>query len=319
MWERIDVIFTLKSPLHIGYLPFKGSVISPTRYYVPGRNFWGAVTKILTENLYENPGEEYKKIGEQIKENFRFSYFYLYDGETIFIPKYSKEGLTFGDKKKIDKFQFEYRFIGSRVLTAINSDSGTAKHESLHEIEFIKDKYIDENGEVKTTKIIGCIWVKENSKLGDYEVQIKNDGIFVNNFNLIEELTLGGELGYGFGLVKLESTLNNKVFPIEEKNLNGDDILIEIKKDQPIISHLQYDKSLQFRGDIEPITGRGYFDIEKNTESESENEYKKNPGKSLSKINYFFSPGSIIKLENNNTLSLNWNGILKVHNSNKTN
>jgi len=204
-------------------------------------------------------------------------------------------------------------------LTAIDKNSGTAKDESLHEVEFIKDKYIDENREVKTTKIIGCICIKKGTKLDNKDVKIEDNRIFINDFNIIEELTLGGELGYGFGLAKLESTLNNKVFPIEEKNLNGDDFLIEIEENQPIISHLQYDKSLQFKGDIEPITGRGYFDIEKNTESESENKYKKNPGKSLSKINYFFSPGSIIKLENNNTLFLNWNGILKVHNSNKTN
>ena len=78
MWKRFDVVFALNSPLHIGYLPFtKGLVISPTRYYVPGRNFWGAVTKRLTESLYNDPTKEYKKIGKQIKENFRFSYFYL--------------------------------------------------------------------------------------------------------------------------------------------------------------------------------------------------------------------------------------------------
>jgi len=318
MWTRIDVIFTLKSPLHIGYLPFKGSVISPTRYYVPGKNFWGAITKRTTEHLYKDPhGSDYREVGDKIKNNFRFSYFYLYDDKTIYTPSFADDELKYGN---LLLPEFEHKFIGSRVLTAIDKNSGTAKDESLHEVEFIKDKYIDENGEVKTTKIIGCIWVKDNFNFEDNKkILINNDGIFINKFNIIEELTLGGELGYGFGLVKLESTLNNKVFPIEEKNLNGDDFLIEIKKDQPIISHLQYDKSLQFRGDIEPITGRGYFDIEKNTESESENEYKKNPGKSLSKINYFFSPGSIIKLENNNTLSLNWNGILKVHNSNKTN
>jgi len=191
------------------------------------------------------------------------------------------------------------------------SNTTIAKDESLHEIEFIKDKYTDENGEVKTTKIIGCIWIKENFNFEDNKkILINNNGIFINDFNIIEELTLGGELGYGFGLVKLESILNNKVFPIEEKKLNEDDILIEIKKNQPIISHLQYDKGLQFRGEIELITGRGYFDIEKNTESESENEYKKYPGKKLSSLGYYFAPGSIVYLSSNNEIALNWNGTM---------
>jgi len=307
MWKRIDVIFTLKSPLHIGYLPFKGSVISPTRYYVPGRNFWGAVTKILTENLYENPGEEYKKIGEQIKENFRFSYFYLYDGETIFIPKYSEEGLTFGDKKKIDKFQFEYRFIGSRVLTAIDSDSGTAKHESLHEIEFIKDKFSDDGARIKDTKIIGCIWVKENSKLGDYEVQIKNNGIFVNNFNLIKELTLGGEQGYGFGLVELASILDN-IFPIEDTP-NDKEVNIIVGKDKPILSHLKYDRNIPFKGDLELLSGRGY-DIEK--ESNEKAGYKEKPGSILANLSYCFSPGTSIDPKDYMRFSLDWNGVIKI-------
>ena len=307
MWERIDVIFTLKSPLHIGYLPFKGSVISPTRYYVPGKNFWGAITKRTTEHLYGNPqGSNYREVGDIIKNNFRFSYFYLYDDKTIYIPSFDDE-LKYGN---LLLPEFEHKFIGSRVLTAIDKNSGTAKDESLHEVEFIKDKYTDENGEVKTTKIIGCIWIKEGTKLDNKDVEIKDNGIFINDFNIIEELTLGGELGYGFGLVKLESILNNKVFPIEEKKLNEDDILIEIKKNQPIISHLQYDKGLQFRGEIELITGRGYFDIEKNTESESENEYKKYPGKKLSSLGYYFAPGSIVYLSSNNEIALNWNGTM---------
>ncbi|HRD23320.1 MAG TPA: hypothetical protein PLY38_05725, partial [Candidatus Hydrothermia bacterium] len=152
---------------------------------------------------------------------------------------------------------------------------------------------------------------KENFNFEDNKkILINNNGIFINDFNIIEELTLGGELGYGFGLVKLESILNNKVFPIEEKKLNEDDILIEIKENQLIISHLQYDKGLQFRGEIELITGRGYFDIEKNTESESENEYKKYPGKKLSSLGYYFAPGSIVYLSSNNEIALNWNGTM---------
>lgn len=312
MWERVEVIFTLKSPLHIGYLPFKGSVISPTRYFVLGKNFWGAITKRTTEHLSENlQGKNYKNIGNQIKDNFRFSYFYLYDDKTIYTPSFADDELKYGN---LLLPEFEHKFIGSRVLTAIDKNSNTAKDESLHEIEFIKDKYIDENGEVKTTKIIGCIWIKAKTILDKKDVEIKDNGIFINEFNIIEELTLGGELGYGFGLVKLESLIpNGKLFPIKEVSLKDENILIEIEENQPLISHLQYDKSLHFQGDIEPITGRGYFDIEKDSLLQSES-HKVKPGSVLGEINYFFSPGTIIKNLNNGkneTIIVDWNGILK--------
>ena len=309
MWKRLDAVLTLKSPLHIGYLPFRGSVISPTRYYVPGRNFWGAITKRATENLHEKSAKEYEEIGKQIKENFRFSYFYLYDGKTIFIPQYSEEGLRFGDKKQI---QFEYRFIGSRVLTAIDSNSGAAKDESLHEIEFIKHKFSDDNGQTRNTKIIGCIWVKDGARLNNYEIQIENNGIFINNFNLIEELTLGGEQGYGFGSVKLEFILNEKIFPIKDIP-DKEEINIIAEEDKPILSHLKYNARIPFRGELELLIGRGYFDIEFDIEGDTQKtggRYKENPGSVLTSPNYHFSPGTFVNLGNDKELLLGWNGVL---------
>lgn len=312
MWERLDVIFGLKSPLHIGYLPFKGSVISPTRYYIPGRNFWGAITKRATEHLHNDlSSKNYRKIGLEIKENFRFSYFYLYDGNTIFIPKYNDGGLVFG-KEQVDKFSFERRFIGSRVLTAIEANSGTAKDEKLHEIEFIKYKFRDNDGsiketKIKETKIIGCIWIKEGCKLNGVEIENDNNGIFINSFNLIDELTLGGEQGYGFGRVKLESILSENRFPIKDTAENND-IKINVKADSPILSHLEYDKNISFQGEVEILVGRGYFDIEKSNAKASG--YKKDPGKVLITKGYYFSPGTLVKTENKEFL-LDWDGIMR--------
>ena len=298
MWNKIDVVFTLKNPLHIGYLPFKGTVISPTRYYIPGRNFWGAITKRATELLYNNPSKEYKVVGKQIKDNFRFSYFYLYDDKTVFIPKYEEGGLNFGGK--LDKFQFEHRFIGSRVSTAIDSNTRTAKDGNLHEIEFINNKFVDEKGNVKNTKIAGCIWIKKGAKLDGINIELNN--------GLIDELTLGGEQGYGFGLVKLESISNNGTFPIKcEENSNGE---IEITNTEPILSHLKYDKNINFKGEIEPLSGRGYFDIEKDDQPDGLN-YKENPGKVLASVNYYFSPGTYI-FNSGKKLILEWNGVLRL-------
>jgi len=329
MGKRLDVIFALKSPLHIGYLPFKGSVISPTRYYIPGKNFWGAITKRATEHLYnELSSKDYRKIGLEIKNNFRFSYFYLYDGNTIFIPKYTDSGLVFGEdgKEHIDKFSFERRFIGSRVLTEINSKFGTAKDEKLHEIEFIKHKFRDKDGNIKETKIIGCIWIKDGANLKDSKIRIKSNGIFINGFNLIDELTLGGEQCYGFGKVHLE-----KRFLIEESNnTQSNEIKIKIESDSPILSHLKYEQNVPFHGEVELLIGRGYFDIEKsdsedkNMSKENQGEdpnkreddrYKKDPGKVITNKGFsYFSPGTILKKETKGFVC--WDGTIQHYKKN---
>ena len=300
-WEKINVVFKLRSPLHIGYIPFKGSVISPTRYYVPGRNFWGAITKRITEYLYKNPKtEDYKETGKQVIENFRFSYFYLYDGKTIYLPCYTNNGLKYGG---VTKAEFEHRFIGSIVSTAIDSN-GTAKDESLHEIEFINNKFKDETGDLKDVKIAGCIWIRKNAKMKDKKVIINNKGIFIENFNIIRELILGGESKYGFGHVLLDSI--NK---IEFSNLASfkwkNPEKIEIESKEPIVAHLKYDKNIKFKGDIELVAGRGYFDPQNCRKMSNE------PGKVVSGLKYYLSPGSLL---NNKVVGiLNWAGCIELN------
>jgi len=356
-WDKIDVVFKLKSPLHIGYIgyiPFKGPVVSPTRYYVPGRNFWGAVTKRITEHLCKVPkAGDYKKIGKQIMENFRFSYFYLYDGKTIYLPHYTDKGMKYGDnKKKITKAEFEHRFIGSIVSTGIDNKTRTAKDKSLHEIEFINNRFRDENGNIKVVKIAGCIWIKKDAKIEikrgkeeTHKFKMKPNGIFIDNFNIISELILGGESKYGFGHVLLDS-IDKVNFPleytVEPKNQDEnckDEIKIKCGKDEPLLAHLKYDRKLKFEGEIELLTGRGYYDPNKLKDSKNEkqkicmdcpsSEGKNNskddvnPGKAISRPVYYFSPGTVLKKLKKKTdekqeeqeesiiCRLNWDGTLE--------
>ena len=310
MWKKVDIVFKLKSPLHIGYLPFKGSVVSPTRYYVPGRNLWGAVTKRITEYLFDNPNaKNYRNIGRQVMENFRFSYFYLYDEKTIYFPHYTDEGLEYGDnKKKITKAEFEHKFIGSIISTAIDRD-GTAKNKSLHEIEFINNKFKDKDGNIKPVMIAGCIWIKRiknDAKIkNEYNLEIKDNRIFVDDLNIISELILGGESKYGFGHLKL-SSVNKvefpKIAPFKWKNPEK----IEIKQ-EPIIAHLKYAESIKFKGELELLTGRGYFDP-KRLENDNNTRVSNNPGKIVPKPEYYFSPGTVLMADKNGILD--WDGTL---------
>ncbi len=327
MYQCHNVVFTLKSPLHIGFLPASGgSVVSQTRYYVPGKNLWGAITRRITENLFDKPvSKDYQNIGKAVKDIFRFSYFYIYDNNAIYFPEYNEnKGMIFGEKNVlITRPEFEAKFIGSRVLTEIEHESNTAKDKSLHEIEYIKDRHIDEDGNIGRTKLAGCIFIKGGYQMPymntKKNIEIKDNGIFIGNFNLIEELTLGGEQNYGFGLVEFDSFINeNKFYKECKKSDEGEDISINIEKASAILSHLEYIYDVSFKGDIEILTGRGYYDVKKIIEgaesvnesvNKTQNNYYKFPGKVISDPLYYFSPGT--KFGEEMKAILNWDGTMK--------
>lgn len=310
MWKRIDIIFSLLSPLHIGYLPFKGSVISPTRYYVLGKNLWGAITKRTTEKLYENPSsKDYITIGRKINDNMKFSYFYLYDENKIYYPCFTEKGLMYGeiDKELISKYEFEGRFIGSRISTAIDSISKTSKDQTLHEIEFIKPKYKDSRGTIKTTKLIGSIWIKNAFKIDENEISWDDDGIFVKE--ILKNLFFGGELNSGYGLVKFEKKSPDKKIKFDEiKNPNDNEgLIVEYKEISPILSHIKYNNRLPFQGDLEILSGRGY-----SQNDQENNNYKRMPGSNLATKGLYFSPGTIFRTKEPLKFKIGNYGIMEI-------
>ena len=227
------------------------------------------------------------------------------------------EKLIYGNKEEITKAEFEYRFIGSMVSTAIDRESGSAKHESLHEIEFVNHKYRDKKGNIKNTKIIGVVWVNKSAILssqnGNEEVKIKDDGVYVGDFNLLKKLTLGGEQNYGFGRVKLCCVNEGeKPFPVED-NLNEDEVIVTVKKENPVLSHVKIksdkndDGLIPFRGDIELLSGRQYSNNAKKRFKEA--------GEHIVPPEYYFSPGTIFMVDNQDDKDgeefiLCWSGIM---------
>ena len=313
MWNRVELIFELKSPLHIGYLPSGFSVSAPTRYYVPGRNFWGALTQRITEFLFSTPvGKDYMQIGQMIKNNFRFSYFYIYDGKNIYLPKYSEKGFYYGE---IEEYDFQYRFIGSRVMTAIDNSTGKAKDKTLYESEFISEKFIDNDGTIQNTKIIGTMWIRQMDHFyGNKNIKIKEDDVYIDDFKIFEEITIGGEQNIGFGRLKLNSIYKGRKYcSFVEDFTDKQEVKIKTSSGAPIFGHVPYDERLGFLGDLELLSGRQYYKNDGKTEKKR---YEK-PGEYIVPPELYFAPGTILyPIEQNSIFQtdldfvLRWDGVL---------
>jgi hypothetical protein len=281
-WHLYSLTFRLKSPLHIG--SHKVMHLSRTRAYVPARPLWGALTSKLTCQLAMT---DYEKMGEFLKKTMIFGYFYLSDGNEVFIPQYTKEGLKFGSLSQIE---FEKRYISSLASTAIESNSFTAEEGTLHEVEFVSPYSINDG---KPVFLRGLLWVSGFQGLG-LSITFEDDDFSISYYNKrvkfsesLDALQLGGERKYGFGLLKIEGKpkkedvkdLKNLGF-FGEWEEKGSEILLKIKKGDPVWSHVEYTSDLKIRGDIEAIVGRDWDDM--------------GAGRKLSTHGLCWSPGSVL-------------------------
>ena len=284
-WQVYEWKFRLKSPLHIGF--HKIMHFFKTRPYVPGKPLWAALTAKLTPMLGIN---DYQKVGEFLKKTFRFGYLYPYVEGKLYIPRYTEEGLKFGDLNQND---FEKKFISSMASTAIEAESLTAEEGMLHEVEFINPYTIDDR---KPVYLKGLLWVGEFAE-NEPKLSIINNELIIKyneaSFNfknqLANQFQIGGERKYGFGLVELK-----KINEISTNEFNGwsgkwseedEEVYISLNSNNPVWSHVLHSNALNVKGNIEPLVGRDW-------------EADKGAGKKLtSHHGLFWSPGSLL-LEN---------------------
>lgn len=277
MWACYKVYLEAKAPIHIGY-GAKLGIVDRTRYYIPAKNVWGALTNLIVKSVMENYNPEiYQEVGESLNKNIKFSYFYPTKYEKaneeikilqVFAPCYTEEGLKFGvhkDKEKISLERFERVFISSLVSTAIDKTSKSAEEESLHEIEFIKDR-TKCGTEVKPPVFVGYFFVRDEPlkiKVETKEVEISlANSIEVNGVKL-NEMWVGGERNYGFGRVNVFL----ERFSNEEVDLFSSGMIVDTTKEQLTIRGEEYITALShinienlgvklIKGDIEPLIGR---------------------------------------------------------------
>lgn len=280
-WHLYSLTFQLKSPLHIGF--HKVMHLFRTRAYVPAKPFWGALTAKLTPQLQST---EYKKVGNFLKKAMRFGYFYLSDGDEVFIPQYREGELKFGNLSQID---FEKRFISSSASTAIESSSFTAEAGMLHEVEFVNPYTVNDG---RPVFLKGLLWISELSE-EDASIMIENDDFYItyNNIQvkfsrLIGTLQIGGERKYGFGKLKLKKL--EKINGKHPENLgftgkwkeDGNKVKLELKESNPIWAHVKHTTDLKIKGSIEPVVGRDWN--------------SKGAGRKISNYGLYWTPGSII-------------------------
>lgn len=248
-WQRLPLCFELLSPLHIGFLPNQpGTVVARTRCYVPGKNLWGAVTASITPRLHPHPtAGNYREVGELIREQIVFSYFYLSDGVQLFTPDYTENGLVWGN---LTDRAFRARFIGSRVSTAIGK-AGGAEDASLHEIEFVRHRIGSPGASSQKVLLMGVVWVREDASI-DHQMPHLEDVLREG------DLVLGGERNYGFGRLRLLLCEEAPTINLSGRWPGDPDAAMRVVVGRPLPCHAPYRRDQSFRGDVEIVAGREY-------------------------------------------------------------
>ncbi|MBW1946418.1 MAG: hypothetical protein JRI33_00615 [Deltaproteobacteria bacterium] len=244
-WQLFRVSYELHSPLHIGY--HKLSNVQRTRYYVPARNLWGAVTECLTRSGFQTRSVSqgtYLEMGNWVKNHFRFTYFFINEGNVNLSPHYEGNRMHYGN---LSKAEFDRRYLDSHVTTALDAATTSAEGGSLHEVEFIAPYPRQDAYPGRRTSLAGWVFLDEEGReFFGTEKKWKTG---------LENLQVGGERRYGFGRlrflsIKPDSTLNG--FVVEPAGYSPS---VYLKANDALPAHVLV-KGVHARGEIEPLVGR---------------------------------------------------------------
>lgn len=234
-WTMYTAIYELRSPLHIGY--HKIGNVQRTRYYIPARNLWGAVTEALTRRGFSTAGApqgDYQQIGEWVKTHCAFGYWFIQENGQLLYPNYDEGKLKYGYLTVAD---FERRYLDAHVTTALDPSTTSAEEGSLHEVEFIAPY----NRDGVRTRVGGWVFLDETAQAAlDWR-------------EWLSDLQVGGERRYGFGmlrLIEMEPATESQI------DLTGTRPRRSVPKGTPLLAHTVVASSIQVRGQIEPLVGR---------------------------------------------------------------
>jgi hypothetical protein len=306
-WQAYRLVYQLKSPLHVGWR--KIGNLMQTRPYIPGRNWWGAATALLTQHVGTC---DYESVGNLVRDNLIFSYFFLatdqdkplplvpgWDtskGKTYYGPlpeNQSQEVVGETDTSKGKTYygplppdQFERRFLKSQAATAIDTQSNTSLEGQLYEVEYIAP-YDQEasNGAATPVCVVGYLFARAGEQVvcQSNDVVVKGKPLFNQ---VLRRVQIGGERRYGFGTLELVKAIEppeNKLFGYEWKP-EGNYPVLTIGAGMRVPAHLRAEGCPSLEGKLEPLVGREWCQ-------------KKGPGQQISTVQICWSPGTPLKHE----------------------
>ncbi|MBU0491730.1 MAG: hypothetical protein KKB13_07765, partial [Chloroflexi bacterium] len=191
-WTAYRLAYRLHSPLHVG----QGQVsnLLRARPYVSGKALWGALVARLTRDKAQD-GADYVAMGQRVNRDLAFSYLFpalpdrdpALDPASPLYPHYDGAWRLVYGPEALPAAGFDYLLRGAYAATALDYDRQGAEAGSLHEVEYLASCARDG----RPVYLVGALFVHENCQL-DWRTAL-------------ERLQLGGERGYGWGRVELET------------------------------------------------------------------------------------------------------------------
>lgn len=271
-WSMYKVTYELHSPLHIGY--HKVGKVQRTRYYIPARNLWGAVTEALTrrgfatEVLKTARPDDYAAVGDWVKAHCAFGYWFLRENGQDLAPRYDGGALQYGPYTAAD---FERRYLDAHVTTALDAATTSAADGTLHEVEFIAPYTSDGT----RTQIGGLVFLDDEAQ--------RHLNTEENWRAWMGALQVGGERRYGFGQLRLRK-FGHAQAEARGWNLAGTRPVISLEACQSLQAHTLA-SGVRAKGVIEPLVGR-------ETHGDS-----RSFGKHLTPARMCWAPGAVLQAE----------------------
>jgi len=294
-WKMYKVTYELRSPLHIGY--HKVGNVQRTRYYIPARNIWGAVTETLTRRGFGSQvlktahQDKYRAVGDWVQTHCAFGYWFIEEGGTALSPRYDNGALKYGT---LTAAEFERRYLNVHVTTALDPATTSAAEGSLYEVEFIAPYHDVKPGDQEValpTKIGGWVFLDEIAVplLGE---KSKWD-------SWLSHFQIGGERRYGFGLLRSKEFKENDLPEGYLVCPNNSRPCWQIQAGETLLAHTLVN-NIKAMGQVEVLVGR-------------ETKQSDSFGNELTAGQICWAPGSILVEEARVTLKTN--GVLSRYHS----
>lgn len=264
-WKYLPLAYRVLSPIHIGYRSV--GIINRTRYYVPAKNFWAAVTASLTTRLHRAPrADDYRAVGELVQRCLRFTYFFLaarpaekpLTALKCYLPEYRRGRTVYLEQPDKQEVDVEAIFVGSYVSTALDPGRHAVAERLLHEIEYLQP-HVRIGGDCWETHLVGGAWIALGTDSKGMQIRLEGEMVLIKDLPILDRLTVGGERGYGFGRLQLTEDHTDYLGLGSWEARGGGPtglFILPPGRSATILAHVKYEPGKYYEGLLEPVVGR---------------------------------------------------------------